>query len=353
MNEPSKPRQQILLTGGAGYIGSHVAVGLIENGYDVVILDNFSNSNEISVQRVKSITESVADAKIKLYEGDIRKPADLDKVFSENNIFAVIHFAGLKAVGESVAKPLEYYDNNVVGSLRLLESMKRYGVNKLVFSSSATVYGSADSPNDETMTTGIGITNPYGQTKYVIEKILNDVAVGNPDFSGIALRYYNPVGAHSSGLIGEDPKGIPNNLIPYIAQVASGKRETLNIWGNDYDTPDGTGVRDYIHVVDLAEGHLAALKYISNDFTGFDAINLGTGKGSSVLDMLHAFERACGQALPYQIQERRPGDLAVSYANADKAKRLLGWQAKKSIDDMCADTWKWQTLNPNGYIDVS
>lgn len=333
---------RVLLTGGAGYIGSHTAVTLLEQGYDVVVVDNLRNSSEESLRRVEEITGKSVDFR----QFDIRDKNQLRQLFAETPIDAVIHFAGLKAVGESVENPLEYYDNNVGGSIALFEVMAEYNVQKLVFSSSATVYGSAPYPYKETSPAGIGITNPYGQTKYVIETIMRDNATSKPELECVALRYFNPVGAHESGKIGEDPSGIPNNLMPYIAQTATGKRDKLRIWGNDYDTVDGTGVRDYIHVMDLAEGHLAALEHLQ---TGFDAINLGSGKGTSVMQMLHAFEKACGHEIPYEVAPRRDGDLPEYYANAEKAKRLLDWETTRTVDDMCADTWRWQSNNPNGY----
>lgn len=333
---------KILLTGGAGYIGSHTAVELLQAGYEVIVVDNLCNSSQEALRRVEKITGKP----ITFYENDIRDTTALDALFDEHSIDAVIHFAGLKAVGESVEKPLLYYDVNVGGAVTLLEAMQRHGVSKLVFSSSATVYGSAPYPYEETMQTGIGVTNPYGRTKYIIEEIMRDTAASDSTAAFVSLRYFNPVGAHESGLIGEDPSGTPNNLMPYIAQTAAGKREKLRIWGNDYDTIDGTGVRDYIHVVDLAKGHLAALERLK---PGFDAINLGSGMGTSVLQVVHAFENACGHEIPYEILERRPGDLPEYYANAKKAADVLGWRTEKSIDDICADTWRWQSQNPDGY----
>lgn len=332
----------VLLTGGAGYIGSHTAVELLNNDYEVVVADNLSNSSEEALRRVEQITGK----SLTFYRADLRDADALDKIFSAHDIEAVIHFAGLKAVGESIEKPLEYYDNNVGGSLVLFECMQRYGVKQLVFSSSATVYGSAPYPYEETMQTGAGVTNPYGRTKYIIEEIMKDLAASDESCSYVALRYFNPVGAHPSGLIGEDPQGIPNNLMPFIAQTAAGIRERLRIFGDDYDTVDGTCVRDFIHVVDLAKGHVAALQHLSQ---GFDAINLGSGRGTSVMQLFHSFERACGKELPYEIAERRAGDLPEFYASAEKARRLLKWQATKTIDEMCVDTWNWQSKNPKGY----
>lgn len=333
---------KVLLTGGAGYIGSHTAVTLLEQGHDVVIVDNLSNSNSEVINRIEAITGKSVQA----HEFDIRDKQQLERLFSLTPIDAVIHFAGLKAVGESVEEPLEYYDNNVSGSVILMEVMAAHGVKKLVFSSSATVYGSAPYPYEETMQAGFSIANPYGQTKYMVETVMRDTATSDHSLEFVALRYFNPVGAHPSGKIGEDPSGVPNNLMPYIAQTATGKRDVLRIWGNDYDTVDGTGVRDYIHVMDLAEGHVAALEHLQS---GFDAINLGSGQGTSVLQMLHAFEKACGHEIPYKVQPRRAGDLPEFYANGEKAKRLLGWETHRTIEDMCTDTWRWQSNNPNGY----
>ena len=333
----------ILVTGGAGYIGSHTAVELLEAGHDVVVVDNLSNASPKAVERVEQITGK----KVRFYEQDVRDAAALAKVFAENPIDWVIHFAGLKAVGESVAKPLEYYDNNLGSTLTLLEIMRKFGVKKIVFSSSATVYGPPEKlPLDEDCRTG-GTTNPYGTSKYMQEQILRDLYISDQGWTIALLRYFNPVGAHASGLIGEDPKGIPNNLTPYIAKVAIGELKEIGVFGNDYPTPDGTGVRDYIHVVDLAKGHVAAIHALEKP--GVYTYNLGTGIGYSVLDVIHAFERACGHKLPYTIKPRRPGDIAACYANADKAKRELHWQAELGLDDMCASLWKWQTLNPNGY----
>ena len=333
----------ILVTGGAGYIGSHTCVELLQAGHDVVVVDNLSNSSPKAIERVGQI----AGKKVRFYEQDVRDAAALERVFRENAIDWVIHFAGLKAVGESVAKPLEYYDNNLGSTLVLLETMKKSGVKKIVFSSSATVYGTPERlPLDESCRTG-GTTNPYGTSKYMQEQILRDLYVADSGWTIALLRYFNPVGAHESGLIGEDPKGIPNNLTPYIAKVAIGELKEIGVFGNDYPTPDGTGVRDYIHVVDLAKGHVAAIHAL--DKPGVYTYNLGTGIGYSVLDVIHAFERACGKKLPYVIKPRRAGDIAACYANADKAKAELHWQAKLGLDDMCASLWKWQTQNPNGY----
>jgi len=333
----------ILVTGGAGYIGSHTIVELLNNGDSVVVVDNLSNSSKESLNRVENITGS----KIPFYNIDVRDKDNLDKVFGENKIDAVIHFAGLKSVGESVSHPIEYYDNNIGSTLVLLDIMKKHGVKKLVFSSSATVYGApSELPLKETSRVGVGITNPYGQTKFMIERILQDLAVSDVTMEITLLRYFNPIGAHESGLIGEDPNDIPNNLLPYVSQVAIGKLEKVNVFGNDYNTPDGTGVRDYIHVVDLAKGHVAALKHSK---LGVSVYNLGTGKGVSVLELIAAFAKAAGKDIPYQIVPRRQNDVASSYASADKAKSKLNWSAEMTIDDACTDSWRWQSKNPNGY----
>lgn len=332
----------ILVTGGTGYIGSHTLIALYEAGHTAVVVDNLINSSRESLRRV----EALVDATIPFVEADLRDDSALETIFSEHQIDGVIHFAGLKAVGESVEKPLEYYDNNIGGTLALLEAMRAHNVQRIIFSSSATVYGDAPVPYVETSQTGVGVTNPYGQTKVMIEQILRDTSVSNADFQCIALRYFNPIGAHPSGQIGEDPQGIPNNLMPYITQTAIGRREHLSIFGNDYDTPDGTCIRDYVHVVDLARGHVAALEHLQ---TGFDAINLGSGKGVSVLELVNAFISATGVDVPYVFAPRREGDLMTSYANASKAEQLLNWKTEKSIEDACRDTWKWQSQNPNGF----
>ncbi|MCM1227479.1 MAG: UDP-glucose 4-epimerase GalE [Clostridium sp.] len=333
---------QILVTGGTGFIGSHTCVELIESGHDVVIVDNLSNSKQESVNRIEKITGK----KCKFYKADLLDIEAVSKIFDENKIEAVIHFAGLKAVGESVAKPLEYYHNNITGTINLLNVMRKYSCKNIVFSSSATVYGVTNkAPYTEDMPTSA--TNPYGYTKVMIEQILHDITVSYGDWSVAALRYFNPIGAHSSGLLGEDPNGIPNNLVPYIAQVALGKLEKLRVFGNDYDTPDGTGVRDYIHVVDLAKGHISALEYALKN-KGFKPVNLGTGKGSSVLDIVKAYEKARGAEIPLEIVERRPGDIATSFADTSLAKKILNWEAKLTIEDMCRDSWNFTTKNPNG-----
>ena len=335
----------ILVSGGAGYIGSHTCVELLNAGYEIVVVDNLSNSCEESLRRVEQITGK----SVPFIKADLCDPAATEAVFAQHpDITAVIHFAGLKAVGESVRKPLEYYTNNLVSTLVLLNVMRDHGVKNFVFSSSATVYGDpASVPILESFPTG-GTTNPYGTTKLFLERVLMDYCAAAPELNVAVLRYFNPIGAHESGLIGEDPNGIPNNLVPYIAQVAVGKLEKLHVYGDDYPTPDGTGVRDYIHVVDLAQGHVAALKKLDTN-CGLFVVNLGTGKGYSVLDVLHAYEKACGKTLPYVIDPRRPGDIAECYAEPKKALEEMGWQAKLGIEEMCASSWKWQSMNPNGY----
>lgn len=334
---------KILVTGGAGYIGSHTCVELLEKGYEVVVIDNYYNSCAVSVERVEKITGK----KVALYEGDVRDKPLLDRIFTEHKIDCVIHFAGLKAVGESCAKPILYYDNNIGGTLALVEVMQKHNCKKIIFSSSATVYGDPEVlPLTEECKTG-GTTNPYGTSKLFQERILSDLYDADNDWTVILLRYFNPVGAHESGLIGEDPQGIPNNLTPYIAKVAIGELKEIGVFGNDYPTPDGTGVRDYIHVVDLAKGHVCAIDGVKGK--GVYVYNLGTGIGYSVLDVIHAFEKACGHKLPYSIKPRRAGDIAACYADASKAKKELEWQAIYGIDDMCASLWKWQTMNPKGY----
>jgi len=339
--------KQILITGGAGYIGSHTLVELSSEGYNFVVYDNLSNSSKESLKRVEKITGK----QVVFEQSDIRDKQALQNLFSKYDIDAVIHFAGLKAVGESVEKPLKYYDNNINGTLTLLEVMQETGCKKIVFSSSATVYGAPlTNPIEEDFPTG-ATTNPYGTSKYMIERILDDLFVSDNGFKIVILRYFNPVGAHESGLIGEDPNGIPNNLMPFISQVAVGKREYLSVFGNDYDTPDGTGVRDYIHVVDLAKAHVKAIDYIykSSDKITPLKVNIGTGKGYSVLDMVKAFEKTTNQKIPYKIVERRTGDIATCYADPVYAKEVLGWEAKKTLEDMCADSWRWQSKTPKGY----
>jgi len=336
----------VLVTGGAGYIGSHTCLELQESGYGVIVIDNLCNSNPKSLERVQVLTGKT----LTFYEGDVRDEALLKKIFAEHEISCVIHFAGLKAVGESVAKPWEYYDNNLNSTLVLTKVMKEAGVQRLIFSSSATVY-TADNemPLKETSRTG-GCTNPYGWTKYMTEQILSGIAHAEARWSIVLLRYFNPIGAHKSGIIGEDPRGIPNNLMPYITQVAVGRREQLSVFGDDYDTPDGTGVRDYIHVVDLARGHVAAVEFALKQ-TGCEVFNLGTGTGYSVLDMVHAFIDVNRVPVPYVITDRRPGDIGTCYADPTKSAALLGWKAEHDLQDMCRDSWNWQSKNPRGYGD--
>lgn len=336
----------VLVTGGAGYIGSHTCVELLNAGVDVVIVDNFYNCKKSSIDRIKALT----NREFKWYECDIRDYDGMDTIFKKEQIDSVIHFAGLKAVGESVEKPLEYFDNNVNGTLILLDVMRKNGCKKIVFSSSATVYGMNNvSPLTEDMQVG-GVTNPYGRTKFMIECILQDLYVSDKEWSICLLRYFNPIGAHKSGTMGEDPNGIPNNLMPYITQVAIGKREKLGVFGNDYDTHDGTGVRDYIHVVDLALGHVKAVEKVNGE-KGLFIYNLGTGKGYSVLDVVKAFEKASGKTVPYQIMPRRAGDIATCYSDPSKALKELGWKAERDIEEMCEDSWRWQSQNPDGYPD--
>jgi len=333
----------ILVTGGAGYIGTHTLIELIESGHTVSVIDNLSNSHAEALRRVEKITRT----SIPFYQFDLRDSGNVDTVFKNNTFDAVIHFAGLKSVGQSVAHPLEYYSNNIDSTLVLLDMMQKYHVKKIVFSSSATVYGTPEAlPLTEESRIGIGITNPYGQTKFMIEQILQDISKADPAMEITILRYFNPVGAHSSGLIGEDPNGIPNNLLPYVAQVAIGRLEKVSVFGDDFDTPDGTGVRDYIHVVDLAKGHVAALNHMN---VGVSTYNLGTGQGVSVIELIKAFGEAAEKNIPYKITGRRPGDVASCYASAEKAADELGWKAEKTIEDACMDSWRWQTRNPLGY----
>ena len=333
---------KILVTGGCGFIGSHTVLELLQKGYDVVVVDNLSNSSAESIRRVQKL----AQKEVTFYQTDVRDVAAMDEIFTAHAFDAVIHFAALKAVGESCRLPLKYYENNINGTVSLLQIMERHNVKKIIFSSSATVYGVPERlPLDETCR--LSTTNPYGSTKLMMETIMQDVYKADPSWNIILLRYFNPVGAHESGCIGEDPKGIPNNLMPFVAQVASGKLSCINVFGNDYNTPDGTGVRDYIHVVDLALGHIAAIERCQE--SGVHIYNLGTGRGYSVLEMIQAFEKACGKTLPYRICERRPGDIDELYACPDKAKKELGWEAKYDIEDMCATQWKWQSGNPMGY----
>lgn len=333
----------ILVTGGVGYIGSHTCVQLLDAGYDVTVVDNLSNSSVEAIHRV----EKICGKTIKFYKRDLVNKEDIRAIFSENKFDAVIHFAGLKAVGESVSIPLKYYQNNLISTMNLCDIMQEFGVKKLVFSSSATVYGKPKTvPISEDFP--LSCTNPYGRTKLMIEEMLRDFAIADSEWDIAILRYFNPVGAHESGLIGEDPKDVPNNLMPYVAQTAIGKREYVHVFGGDYDTPDGTGVRDYIHVVDLADGHLKALEKIS-DNVGVVTYNLGTGHGYSVLDMIAAFSEACGHQVPYKIEGRRPGDIGACYADPSKAREELGFVAKKNLKDMCEDAWRWQNKNPDGY----
>ena len=336
----------ILVTGGAGFIGSHTCVELLNAGYEVVVVDNLYNASEKALERVEQITGK----KVTFYEADILDRDALNAIFDKEQVESVIHFAGYKAVGESVRKPIEYYYNNITGTLILCDVMRKHNVKNIVFSSSATVYGDpAFIPITEECPKG-KITNPYGQTKGMLEQVLTDIFVSDPEWRVVLLRYFNPIGAHKSGLIGEDPKGIPNNLVPYVAQVAIGKLKCLGVFGNDYDTPDGTGVRDYIHVVDLAKGHVKAMKKLEPG-SGVSIYNLGTGNGYSVLQVVKAFEKACGKEIKYAIKPRRAGDIATCYCDASKAKRELGWEAEKGIEEMCADSWRWQSMNPNGYND--
>lgn len=333
----------ILVTGGAGYIGTHTVVELLANNHAVTIVDNLSNSTLEALHRVEKLTQT----EIPFHQFDLRDEAKLEALFANNAFEAVIHFAGLKSVGESVAKPLQYYVNNLDSTLTLLNVMNRHGVKKIIFSSSATVYGEPEElPLKETSRIGIGITNPYGQTKFMLEQIISDVCIADKEFEATLLRYFNPVGAHKSGLIGEDPSGVPNNVLPYISQVAVGKLEKVSVFGDDYDTPDGTGVRDYIHVVDLAKGHIAALEHSK---PGASIYNLASGKGVSVLELIAAFSEACGKEIPYQIMGRRAGDIAACYASPAKANTELGWYAEKSIEEACEDSWRWQSNNPNGF----
>lgn len=360
---PQTLNPHILITGGAGYIGTHTIVCLLQAGYDVTVVDNLVNANEESLRRVRAITEC-HPSRLRFYKADMLDKDELEEVFRTSPTFtACIHFAGLKAVGESVRKPLLYYENNLISTFNLLKLMGKYDCTSIVFSSSATVYGSAAVPITEATQTGVGITNPYGRTKYMIEEILKDFKLANPEWSVVILRYFNPVGSHPSGLIGEDPNGIPNNLMPFVSQVAVGRRPHVTVFGNDWPTPDGTGVRDYIHVMDLSEGHVAALKYVaapsspsstapaaaSAGFRKYSVFNLGTGHGESVLDMVKAMENASGKKLPVEFGPRREGDIATCYADPAAAKAQLGWVATRSLADMCADLWRWQSSNPNGY----
>ena len=339
-------RPCILVTGGAGFIGSHTCVELLGSGYDVVVVDDLSNASEVSLKRVERIAGRSIRA---FYQGDVRDGALLDRILEEHPIEGAIHFAAFKAVGESVHKPIEYYQNNLGGTLELARALRDHGVYDIVFSSSSTVYGEPDAVPVTEESPLKPATNPYGRTKSMNEQMLRDLHEADPRWNVMLLRYFNPIGAHPSGLIGEDPKGIPNNLVPYVAKVAIGQLPAVRVFGNDYPTPDGTGVRDYIHVVDLARGHVAALDYMRGK-SGVHVFNLGTGNGYSVLEVIEAFSKACGKELPYEICPRREGDIAENYANCDKARDLMGWSAQYGIDDMCADSWRWQSMNPNGYV---
>ena len=341
----------VLVTGGAGFIGSHTVVQLLEGGYQVVIVDDLSNSSAVAVDRVKTIVGDEAAKNLTFYKANVLDRDAMNKIFDTHQIDRVIHFAGFKAVGESVSKPVEYYHNNIENTLVLIDVMRNHGCKSIIFSSSSTVYGDPDNPPVTEEDPKKPATNPYGWTKWMIEQILMDVHTADPEWDVVLLRYFNPIGAHPSGLIGEDPKGIPNNLVPYVAQVAVGKLEAVQVYGNDYPTPDGTGVRDYIHVVDLARGHVCAIKKLQTN-CGLFICNLGTGHGYSVLDVIHAFEKACGKKLPYVIDPRRPGDIAECYADPTKAKNELGWVAEYGIEEMCADSWNWQKNNPDGYHTV-
>ncbi len=341
----------VLVTGGAGFIGSHTVVELLNAGYNAVIVDDLSNASEKVVDRIDTIVGEERAKNLTFYKADVNDRAALEQIFADNQIDRVIHFAGFKAVGESVQKPIEYYSNNLGNTLTLVDVMRNHGCKDIIFSSSATVYGVPDSLPLTEQSPKKPATNPYGWTKWMIEQILTDLHTSDPEWNVVLLRYFNPIGAHPSGLMGEDPKGIPNNLLPYVAQVAVGKREFVHVYGNDYNTPDGTGVRDYIHVCDLGTGHVAALNWM-NGRTGVEIFNLGTGKGTSVLEIVKAFSKACGRDLPYKIEPRRAGDVDANYADCSKAKREMGWEAKYTIEDMCRDGWNWQSHNPNGYADA-
>ena len=338
----------VLVTGGAGFIGSHTVVQLLEGGYQVVVVDDLSNSSAVAIDRVKTIVGDEAAKNLTFYEANVLDRDAMNKIFDTHQIDRVIHFAGFKAVGESVSKPVEYYHNNIENTLVLIDVMRNHGCKSIIFSSSSTVYGDPDNPPVTEEDPKKPATNPYGWTKWMIEQILMDVHTADPEWDVVLLRYFNPIGAHPSGLIGEDPKGIPNNLVPYVAQVAVGKLEAVQVFGNDYPTPDGTGVRDYIHVVDLARGHVCAIKKLQTN-CGLFICNLGTGKGYSVLDVIKAYSKACGKDLPYVIDPRRPGDIAECWCDPSKAKRELGWEAQYGIEEMCAHSWNWQSHNPDGY----
>ena len=341
----------VLVTGGAGFIGSHTVVELLNCNYQVVIVDDLSNASEVAVSRVRQIVGDEKAQNLTFYKANVLDRDAMEKIFTDHNINRVIHFAGFKAVGESVTKPIEYYHNNIENTLVLVDVMRNHGCKSIVFSSSSTVYGDPDSLPLTEQSPKKSATNPYGWTKWMIEQILTDLHTADPEWNVVLLRYFNPIGAHPSGLIGEDPKGIPNNLVPYVAQVAVGKREAVQVYGNDYPTPDGTGVRDYIHVCDLASGHVSALRWM-NGREGVEVFNLGTGTGSSVLDVIRAFSKACGKELPYVIRERRGGDIAANWCDATKAEREMGWKAQYDLADMCRDSWNWQSRNPNGFADA-
>ena len=338
----------VLVTGGAGFIGSHTVIELLQSGYEVVVVDDLSNASVVALDRVRQIVGDEAASRLTFYEDNVLDRDALDRIFDEHPIDRVIHFAGFKAVGESVKKPVEYYHNNIESTLTLVDVMRNHGCKSIIFSSSSTVYGDPDKLPLTEESPKKACTNPYGWTKWMIEQILTDLHTADPEWDVVLLRYFNPIGAHPSGLIGEDPKGIPNNLVPYVAQVAVGKLKAVQVFGDDYPTPDGTGVRDYIHVVDLAKGHVAALAWM-NGKNGVEVFNLGTGKGTSVLEVIRAFSKACGKELPYVIKPRRGGDIAANWCDASKAERLMGWKAQYDIDDMCRDSWNWQSHNPNGF----
>ena len=349
MSEAIKPQDTcVLVTGGAGFIGSHTVIELLQSGYEVVVVDDLSNASAIALDRVRQIVGDEAAQRLTFYEDNVLDRDAMNRIFDQHDIDRVIHFAGFKAVGESVTKPIEYYHNNIENTLVLVDAMRNHGCKSIIFSSSSTVYGDPDSLPLTEESPKKPATNPYGWTKWMIEQILTDLHTADPEWNVVLLRYFNPIGAHPSGLIGEDPKGIPNNLVPYVAQVAVGKLAAVQVYGNDYPTPDGTGVRDYIHVVDLARGHVAALNWM-NGREGVEVFNLGTGKGSSVLEVVAAFSKACGKELPYVIRERRGGDIAANWCDASKAERMLGWKAQYDINDMCRDSWNWQSHNPNGF----
>ena len=341
----------VLVTGGAGFIGSHTVVELLTQGYNVVVVDDLSNSSKVAINRVKTIVGDEAAKNLTFYEANVLDREAMNQIFDAHRIDRVIHFAGFKAVGESVTKPIEYYHNNIENTLVLVDVMRNHGCKSIIFSSSSTVYGDPDKLPLTEEAPKKPATNPYGWTKWMIEQILTDLHTADPEWNVVLLRYFNPIGAHQSGLIGEDPKGIPNNLVPYVAQVAVGKLKAVQVYGNDYNTPDGTGVRDYIHVCDLATGHVAALNWM-NGREGVEVFNLGTGKGTSVLEVIAAFSKACGKELPYVIRERRAGDIAANWGDASKAERMMDWKAQYDIDDMCRDSWNWQSHNPNGFADA-